>query len=82
MTPSPVKPPIKPAELERVDIRVGTIVDVRDVPGADRLVELVVLADMKQERANPREIEGLQALFVVNLESRRMMGRVSEGTRA
>ena len=42
MTPSPVKPAIKPAELERVDIRVGTIVEVRDVPGADRLVELVV----------------------------------------
>ncbi len=37
---------------------------------------------MKQERANPREIEGLQALFVVNLEPRRLMGRVSEGTRA
>ncbi len=72
MTPSPVKPAIKPAELERVDIRVGTIVEVRDVPGADRLVELVV-------SANPREIEGRQALFVVNLEARRMMGRVSEG---
>ncbi len=42
MTPSPVKAAIKPAELERVDIRVGTIVEVRDVPGADRLVELIV----------------------------------------
>ncbi len=82
MTPSPVKPPIQPAELERVDIRVGTIVEVRDVPGVDRLVELVVLTGMKKERANPREIEGLQALFVVNLEPRRMMGRVSEGMRA
>ncbi len=42
MTPSPVKPAINPAELERVDIRVGTIVEVRDVPGAGRIVELVV----------------------------------------
>jgi tRNA-binding protein len=34
---------------------------------------------MKRERANPREIEGKQALFVVNLPSRKMAGIVSEG---
>jgi hypothetical protein len=34
---------------------------------------------MKQERANQREIEGKQALFVVNLQPRKMCGIVSEG---
>ena len=34
---------------------------------------------MKQERTDPAEIVGRQALFVVNLEPRRMMGEVSEG---
>jgi tRNA-binding EMAP/Myf-like protein len=34
---------------------------------------------MKQERAEPKEIEGLQALFVVNLEPKKIMGEVSEG---
>ena len=34
---------------------------------------------MKQERADPSEIVGRQALFVVNLEPRRMMGELSEG---
>jgi tRNA-binding EMAP/Myf-like protein len=34
---------------------------------------------MKQERQNPKEIEGKQALFVVNLEPKKMMGEVSEG---
>ena len=34
---------------------------------------------MKQEREEPKEIEGKQALFVVNLEPRKMMGEVSEG---
>jgi tRNA-binding protein len=34
---------------------------------------------MKQERENPREVEGRQALFVVNLEPRRMRGVLSEG---
>ncbi len=34
---------------------------------------------MKQERENPRALEGQQGLFVVNLEPRKMMGVVSEG---
>ena len=35
---------------------------------------------MKKERQNPKaEIEGKQALFVVNLEPRRMAGELSEG---
>jgi tRNA-binding EMAP/Myf-like protein len=34
---------------------------------------------MKKERENPREIEGKQALFVVNLEPRKMAGEISEG---
>jgi tRNA-binding protein len=38
-----------------------------------------ILAGIKKERANPREIEGRQALFVVNLEPRKMAGEISEG---
>jgi tRNA-binding EMAP/Myf-like protein len=34
---------------------------------------------MKKERDDPREIEGRQALFVVNLAPRTMAGIVSEG---
>ena len=88
MTPAPVKPAIPFAALEAVDVRVGTIVAVEDVPKSDKLLRLIVdfgdhtrriLAGMKQERANPAEIVGRQALFAVNLEPRRMMGEVSEG---
>ena len=88
MTPAPVKPAIPFAALEAVDVRVGTIVAVEDVPKSDKLLRLIVdfgdhtrriLAGMKQERANPAEIVGRQALFVVNLAPRRMMGEVSEG---
>jgi len=86
--PAPIKPPISFAELDRIDVRVGTIVAVEDVPGSDKLLKLAVdfgdrrrniLAGMKKERDNPREIEGRQALFVVNLEPKKMMGEVSEG---
>lgn len=83
-----VKPEITLADLEKVDVRVGTIIAVEEVPGSDKLVKLIVnfgdrqrtiLSGMKQERENPSEIAGKQALFVVNLPPRKMMGQMSEG---
>jgi tRNA-binding protein len=87
-TPAPVKPIVPIAALEALDIRVGTIEKVEDVPRSDKLARLVVnfgdhsrtiLAGIRKERENPREIEGKQALFVVNLEPRRMAGELSQG---
>jgi len=87
MTPALDKPPISPELLSQIDVRVGTILTVTDVPNSEKLVALevsfgdhkrTVLAGMKRERANPREIEGKQALFVVNLPPRKMAGMVSE----
>lgn len=88
MTPSPIKPTVPLSALEALDIRVGTIEAVEDVPNSRKLVRLIVnfgdhrrtiLAGMKGERPDPREIQGRQALFVVNLEPRKMAGEVSEG---
>jgi methionine--tRNA ligase beta chain len=88
MTPAQVKPPILPELLDQIDIRVGTIESVSDVANSEKLVAhgvnigdhvRTVVAGMKRERANPREIEGKQALFVVNLPPRKMAGMVSEG---
>jgi tRNA-binding protein len=85
---APIKPTVSADVLDQLDIRVGTIEAVLDVPGSAKLVELhvnfgdhqrTILVGMKQERNNPREIEGKQALFVVNLQPRRMAGRLSEG---
>ncbi len=85
---APLKPNISFDVLDKIDIRVGTIELVEEVPISNKLVRLTVdfgdhkrkiLAGMKQERANPKEIEGKQALFVVNLEPRKMAGEISEG---
>jgi tRNA-binding protein len=38
-----------------------------------------ILAGIRKERANPLEVEGRQALFVLNLEPRKMAGEISEG---
>ncbi len=85
---APIKPTISPDVLDKIDIRVGTIELVEDVEGSEKLVKLTVdfgdhkrsiLVGMKRERENPKEIEGKQALFVVNLEPKKIMGQVSEG---
>jgi tRNA-binding protein len=87
-TPAPIKAPIEMADLEKIDIRTGTIVSVEEIVNSDKLMKLTVsfgdhertiIAGIKQERTNPKDIEGKQALFVVNLPPRKMRGEVSEG---
>jgi len=82
------KPTIPIGLLDQIDIRVGTIKLVEDVKGSDKLLKLTVdfgdhtrtiLAGMRQERDEPKRIEGVQTLFVVNLEPKRMRGEISEG---
>ena len=87
-SPAAIKPIISPEVLDTIDIRVGTIERVEDVAKSNKLVKLTVnfgdharciLAGMKKERADPKEIEGRQALFVVNLAPKKMAGETSEG---
>lgn len=88
MTPAPIKELITFDDFAKLDIRVGTIVSVTEVAKSDKLMKLTVdfgdhqrsiLAGIKQERENPQEIEGKQALFVVNLPERKMAGELSQG---
>lgn len=74
--------------LDKIDIRVGTIKLVEDIAKSKKLVKLTVdfgdfnrtiLVGMKGERDNPKEIEGQQALFIVNLPPKKMAGEISEG---
>ena len=86
--PAPPKATIPFDVLAQIDVRVGTITAVNDVPKSDKLVRLTVsfgdhertiLVGMKNEREDPKAIEGRQALFVINLAPRRMMGEESQG---
>ncbi|MGR3635001.1 MAG: tRNA-binding protein [Shimia sp.] len=84
---APPKPEMSFDDLEKIDIRVGTVLSVQDMPGSRKLVQLSVdlgfatrsvVVGMKTERDDPEEIVGLQALFVVNLAPRKMAGVLSE----
>src|ERR1051326_8435426 len=87
--PAAIKPAISIDDLDKIDIRVGTIESVEDIPASGKLVRLrvnfgdhsrTILAGMKKERQDVKsEVEGRQALFVVNLPPRKMAGEKSEG---
>jgi len=89
MIPAPIKPQISIEDLEKIDIRVGTVVAVDDVPRSQKLVKLTVdfgdhrrtiLVGMKGERTDPAgDLIGRQSLFVVNLAPRKMAGELSQG---
>ncbi len=87
--PTAVKPTVSLEDLDKLDIRVGTIELVEDVPTSGKLVRMrvnfgdhkrTILVGMKKERLDARsQVEGRQALFVVNLPIRKMAGETSEG---
>lgn len=88
MNPAPIKELISFEDFEKLDIRVGTIISVSDVKNSKKLMKLMVdfgdhtrsiLAGIKQERENPKEIENKQALFVLNLPEKEMAGEKSQG---
>lgn len=83
-----VKPIITIEDIEKLDVRVGTILNVEDVPRSTRMVKLTVdfgeftrtiLVGFKTERENPAEVIGKQAIFIVNLGPKKISGEVSEG---
>jgi tRNA-binding EMAP/Myf-like protein len=86
--PGAVKATIDPAVLDQIDVRTGTIRAAVPVAGADRLALLTVafgdrdrtiVAGIRTERPSLAGVVGHQALFVVNLQPRRIRGHLSEG---
>lgn len=76
-------------DLERLDIRIGTFKSVEAVEGSEKLYKEIVdfgpeVGDKQilsgiAKYFTPEELIGKQALFIVNLEPRMMMGLESQG---
>src|SRR5437773_9379636 len=88
MVPAEVKPIVSGTVLDSLDVRVGTIEALEEIANSSKLVRLqvnfgsfrrTILAGLKKERAHPQELQGKQALFVVNIEPKKMMGEISAG---
>ncbi len=88
ITPAEIKPLISIDDVTKLDVRVGTITAVDEVAASRKLMKLTVdfgdhqrsiLSGIRQERADPTEIKGSQALFILNLPERKMAGELSQG---
>ncbi len=75
-------------DFAKVELRIGTVVDVEDLEGSEKLLKLTVdlgedlprqiLSGIKQWYS-PENLKGKQFIFVANLEPRTMMGLESQG---
>lgn len=86
--PAPLKPTVSFEVFQQIDVRVGSIAAVDDIPSSSKLLKLTVdfgdhrrtiVAGLKKERPDRQALVGVQALFVINLEPRKMAGELSEG---
>ncbi|MHA2385029.1 MAG: methionine--tRNA ligase [Candidatus Thorarchaeota archaeon] len=83
----PVKETITFDEFQRVDLRIGRIVKCEKVPKKDRLLKITVdigietrtMATGLGHLYKPEELEGVAALFLVNLEPKKIGGIESHG---
>jgi methionyl-tRNA synthetase len=83
----PQKPVITYDDFAKLDIRVGTILEAKKVPQADKLLELKIDTGIDQRTVvagiaaqySPEEVVGKRACFLVNLEPRKLRGLISQG---
>ena len=87
MQPAPIKPVASLADLEKLDVRLGTIRRVSDIPGAEKLVALSVsFGDHERTIVagiaaayTPEELVGRKVVIVANLQPRKLKGIESNG---
>ena len=84
----PVKEHIQFDIFEKLDIRVGTVLECEKVPKADKLLRFLledglekrtILSGIAAYYPNPQELVGRQVCFIANLEPRKLRGILSEG---
>ena len=75
-------------DFMKIDMRTGRIVSVEDHPNADKLFVITIDEGSESTRTvcaglkghyEPSELEGLNVVFVANLEPRKLRGVMSEG---
>lgn len=84
---APIKPSIQFPEFEKIDIRVGTVLECVKVPKADKLLQFLIDDGISKRTIisgiaqwyKPEELVGRQVCFIANLEPRKLRGIESCG---
>jgi len=79
---------IKYEDFAKLDIRVGTIIEAKPHPNADKLLILKIDEGAGKDRQlvagikayySPEELKGKKIIFLANLEPRNLRGETSNG---
>lgn len=83
-----MKPIISFEDFDKLDLRVGTVINCEEKEGSEKLLRLtvdfgeegtrIILSGIKQWYA-PEDLKDKQFVFVFNLAPRKMMGEESQG---
>lgn len=82
-----IKQTIEFSDFEKLDIRVGTVLECQKVPKADKLLQFLIEDGLDKrtivsgiaKHYNPEELVGKQVCFVANLAPRKLKGIESQG---
>ncbi len=83
----PVKPNIKFEEFEKLDMRIGTVLECKKVLKADKLLQFLIDDGISNRTIisgiaqwyEPEKLVGKQVCFIANLEPRKLRGIESQG---
>ena len=84
---NPIRETIEYNDFEKLDIRVGTVLECAKVPKADKLLQFLIDDGLAKRTIvsgiaahyAPEELVGKQVCFIANLAPRKLRGIVSEG---
>jgi len=83
----PIRETIQYEDFEKLDIRVGTVLECQKVPKADKLLQFLIDDGLEKRTIvsgiakfyKPEELVGKQVCFIANLAPRKLKGIVSQG---
>jgi len=84
---NPIRETVDFTDFEKLDIRVGTVLECQKVPKADKLLQFLIEDGLEKRTIvsgiakyyAPEELVGKQVCFIANLAPRKLKGIVSEG---
>lgn len=84
---TPQAPAVDFETFKKCDIRVGTVLECKKVPKADKLLQFLIDDGMNKRTIvsgiakyyNPEDLVGKQICFIANFEPRKLRGILSEG---
>ncbi len=74
------------SEFQKLDLRIGKVLEASRIPGSKNLIRLVVDFENEKRQAvagllrwyKPKELVGRKCAFILNLQKRKMMGVESQ----